>query len=509
MVPASQPDMPVSSGQPPVDLHGVPQLDHSPLAAILAGYIGRPLTTATLSEIPPLIVTALRDAGWPSVRVFIPETDPRAGVVRVVVTVYVIHAVQVDGAHYLPQGFYASALGTRAGAPLDPARLQAGLRQINGGDPASAELDLMPTNEPGSIDVVIHAHDHLPLALEAGYANNGATNTGRDQYHFNIIWNNVVGVLDDQLTYQFLTSNPQSRAPMLQAHSIGYQVKMGDIGTASVLAGYAFARVTGDSMTSANGKAIQASPRFTRDMIDTTDFHFSLQAGYDFKLIDNNILYGGSSPTRSSSRISQFTLALLATRPDDWGVSDATVSFYASPGGMMAGNDDASFRDLSAASRARYAYGRVDLTRSNALPFGLNWIVHGSGQMADTGLLPSEQISAGGLGSVRGYPAYTLRGDAGVLLSNEIRLTELHPLPPIGQASDLRLTPYVFIDYGAVHARDKVTALDGTLTSFGPGVRTGLGSFVDLVLDLGAQLRVQSGHRYPGQFFDVAVTVRY
>jgi autotransporter translocation and assembly factor TamB len=33
LVPVSQPDMQVSTGQPPVDLHGIPQLDHSTLAA--------------------------------------------------------------------------------------------------------------------------------------------------------------------------------------------------------------------------------------------------------------------------------------------------------------------------------------------------------------------------------------------------------------------------------------------------------------------------------------------
>ncbi len=509
LVPASRPDMPIAAGQPPVDLHGVPQLGRSTLAATLAGFIGRPLTATTLAEIPPLIVAALRSAGWPSVRVFIPETVQSPGIVRIVVTVYVVHAIHVDGASYLPPEFYASALGAHAGAPLDPARLQAGLRQINGSDLRSAELDLMPTDDPGAIDIVVHAHDRLPLRLEAGYANDGAPNTGRDQYHFSLTWNNVVGMLDDRMTYEFVTNNPRSRAPVQLGHSVDYEVRWGDAGTVSVLAGYAFARVPGYGGASATGATIQASPRFTRPLIDAHDMHLWLQIGYDFKSVDNDLLYGGSAATRSTGRISQFTLALLAARPDDWGVSDATFSLFASPGGMMVGNDDSSFRTLSSAARARYGYVRLDLTRSTTLPFGLDWVVHGSGQLAGTGLLPSEQINAGGPGSVRGYPAYALRGDAGVLLSNELRLPELRPLSPTGQTLDLRVTPYVFIDYGAVHARDKATALDGTLTSFGPGARIGLDRYVDLVLDLGVQLRVQSGRRYPGQFFDVAVTVRY
>jgi hypothetical protein len=176
---------------------------------------------------------------------------------------------------------------------------------------------------------------------------------------------------------------------------------------------------------------------------------------------------------------------------------------------MIAGNDDSSFRNLSVAVPARLTYGRLELTRSCVLPFGLQWVVHGSGQMADTRLPPNEQINAGGPGGVPGYPAYALRGDASVLLSNELRLTELHSFWPIGQTLDLRLILYMLIDDGALHAPDKTSALDGTLTSFGTGARAGLSRHVDLVLAPGAQLRIGSVPRYPGQFFDIGVMVRH
>jgi hypothetical protein len=75
---------------------------------------------------------------------------------------------------------------------------------------------------------------------------------------------------------------------MPRGHSVGYQVNIGDAGAASLLVGYAFARVPGDAM--ATGEAVQVSPRFTLTLIDTPAFHLSLQAGYDFKSIDNEIL---------------------------------------------------------------------------------------------------------------------------------------------------------------------------------------------------------------------------
>ncbi|HEY8289119.1 MAG TPA: hypothetical protein VIG49_07615, partial [Acetobacteraceae bacterium] len=89
----------------------------------------------------------------------------------------------------------------------------------------------------------------------------------------------------------------------------------------------------------------------------------------------------------------------------------------------------------------------------------------------------------------------------------ELRLADPY-LPAFGTRWTLQVSPFLFVDYGVVHARDKATALDGTLTSVGPGVRVGLGRQADLVVDMGEQIRF-AGRSYPGQFFDVSVTVRY
>jgi hemolysin activation/secretion protein len=297
-------------------------------------------------------------------------------------------------------------------------------------------------------------------------------------------------------------------APWVQAHSLDYELTLPRIGTLSLVAAYAYAKAADNGVASGNGQTVQVSPRFTRQVV-ASPLQLSIQVGYDFKTIDNALLYGGTSFGNAGSRVSQFMLALLANQSDGWGSTGATWTVFASPGNMMQGNDDVSFRSLSIAARARYLYTRLDITRAMTLPMNFTWVARASVQEASNGLLPTEQMTAGGESSVRGYPTYTARGDAGVLVSNELRLPGFSPGTLSGFDWNDHIEPFLFIDYGSVHARDRSTIVDGTLTSFGPGVRIDIGHHIALEADIGGQIRTNGGRHYPGQFFDFAVGVRY
>jgi hemolysin activation/secretion protein len=139
----------------------------------------------------------------------------------------------------------------------------------------------------------------------------------------------------------------------------------------------------------------------------------------------------------------------------------------------------------------------------------LSWWLHGLAQIADGALLPSEQMTAGGVASVRGYPTYTVRGDNGVQVNNEVRLPESDLGGRMPWRLDTRIVPFLFVDYATVAGRGSGAPYGGTLTSFGPGVRLTLDRRAEVVLDGGGQIRVGRGHGFPGQFFDVAVVLRY
>ena len=60
----------------------------------------------------------------------------------------------------------------------------------------------------------------------------------------------------------------------------------------------------------------------------------------------------------------------------------------------------------------------------------------------------------------------------------------------------------------AVHP-EPLQAVGGTLASVGPGARINLDRYVNLALDVGAQLRIDGKQSHPGQFTSVSLNIGY
>ena len=505
----------VANGVPapadPVDLSRIVLLDRPDFADRMRSLIGQNLTQATLNQIAPLATEVFKAGGRPAVDITIPEQDVTSGVVQVVVTEFTVGKIVIEGAKYFPPGLYRAGVGLRPGQTVDMVGVQAGLAQINTSDFRSAEVALRPGTDPGTVDVVVTARDRLPITVSAGYNNTGSPSTGRNQWTLGVTAANTVGILDDILGYQYMTTDVQNQAPSVITHSVTYGLNFPGAGQFSMLGSYSTSRPPVDNFVSSHGTSVQLSPRFSREILGGDEFHVSLRGGYDFKSTNNNLAFGGTTITQSAANASQFELAALLGGSDKRGRTDGSLSVVTSPGRMIHGNDDASFRGLSAAARARYAYLRLDGTRTTNVSSQLALWTHVVGQIASTGLLPGEQLNAGGFATVRGYKASTVRGDAGLMLSNELRWAPGGVSALLGHDIGDRFQPFVFVDYAEVRARraDGQSTPDGTLTSFGPGIRVNVDRYMQLTLDAGAQVRVAGGRHYPAQFFDISIGVQY
>jgi len=501
----------VSVPADPVDTSRVALLDRPDFAGQMRALIGQNLTLATLSQIVPLATQVFVAAGHPAVNITIPEQDVTSGIVQVVVTEFTVGQIVVEGADHFPPDMFRGATGLKPGQTVDMAGVQAGLAQINTSDYRFAEVALRPGADAGTVDAVVTVKDRMPLTVSAGYNNSGSPSTGRNQWTLGVSTANTVGTLDDVLGYQYMTTDFQNQVPSLVTHSVTYSLNFPRVGQFSMLGSYSMSRPPVDNFVASHGLSTQVSPRFSREVLTGDTFHVSLRGGYDYKSTNNNLAFGGTTITQSAAVTSQFELAALLSQNDTLGRTDGTVSVVASPGRMWASNDDASFRGLSPAARARYSYVRVDGTRTTNLTKQLTLWTHAVAQATKNGLLPGEQLNAGGIGTVRGYPTSAVRGDTGFMLSNELRWAAGGLSGLLGHDIGDRFQPFVFVDYAEVKARRAAgqAAPDGTLTSFGPGVRFNMDRYLQLTLDAGAQVRVEGGRHYPAQFFDISIGVQY
>ena len=281
------------------------------------------------------------------------------------------------------------------------------------------------------------------------------------------------------------------------------------------------------------GNDLALGVRYTFKHLPTTrKFDEQLQVGFEFKSSNNNLVFGGFQVSNTTTEVDQFYVEYDATERDDYGQTDFTNSFVVSPGGLTGLNNDRIFAlqtcggPCAGAPQANYFYDHIVLTRLTGLPQGqpladsLGWfggvtsITKVIAQLSDGNLLPSEQLGAGGIESVRGYDERVANGAEGVIFSQEFRT----PAFSLAKTFDGSTSAWndltqlgVFWDYGSVF--DHGSAAQGVhpteLDSVGLGFHllAGPDQNIRVDLDYGWGLRRLPGVPDYSQFGHVSVTI--
>jgi hemolysin activation/secretion protein len=162
-------------------------------------------------------------------------------------------------------------------------------------------------------------------------------------------------------------------------------------------------------------------------------------------------------------------------------------------------------------AKANYVYDNLQVTRVTYLPWQLSSVIRLDAQIAGSELLPSEQLGAGGTGSVRGYDPRSANGSQGLLASLELRSPSYSPLQALGAGVEDSGQLLAFFDSGFVSYLHDQTNLPrhATLESVGFGMRYGIGRYLDVSFDYGWQLKAAPGNARTGNLANVSVTLAY
>lgn len=132
-------------------------------------------------------------------------------------------------------------------------------------------------------------------------------------------------------------------------------------------------------------------------------------------------------------------------------------------------------------------------------------LVRSNVQLADRALVPLEQFSVGGLGSVRGYRQDTNIGDNGVFASVELQIPVLRAFR---RQATLRIVP--FVDYGRVwNSSDREEPNPPDLSSLGIGLQWQQGDSWFARIDWGIPLVETDRRERTWQENGIYFTVRY
>lgn len=466
--------------------NAVPFLQDRPaLLGDLLKRVGQPLTTADLEQIVNRIITECRAMGRPVVDVFVPEQDVTEGFVRIVVIEGILGAVRVEGGKHTDSAWLIAQVQQKPGEPIRTQPLLEDLDWMNQNPFRDVQLAFQKGTLPRTTDIVLRVNDSAPFRIYGGYENTGTIATGKDRLLAGFNLGRLLGATD-QLNYQFTSSPTISQ---FQAHGASYIAPLPWRDILTISGTWSTSRpVNSDPLLTSQGTSWEVSGNYQIPLSPTQSLRHNLQFGANFKRSDNNLEFGGTQIFGDYTDIVQFSAAYNAQLTDPLGRTSANAILVLSPGDLGANNDNDKFRAVRADASAKYVYFRAAIDRQTILPKELQLVTRLTGQFSDSPLLASEQLSAGGADTVRGYPAQIVNGDSGLIFINELRTPALQILNlDSGQSFKDALVFLAFLDAGFVNNRgsNAGTVSNATLIGAGPGVRYNIGPYLTMQYSYG------------------------
>ncbi len=500
---------------------GLALLNDPAIRAKLQDFIGKPLFTGDLPRISQLILDWYRAHDLPVVDVAYPEQDISTGTVQAVVTVYRLGKVKFEGNQWFSDQLLRSEMNIAPGNPIDFGTLRNDLNRLNNNSFRQVNAVLARGDEVGFTDIDVTVQDRFPLRVYAGYDNNGVPVTGRDEYSAGFNYGNLFG-LDHQISYRFITTPDlwqtrsrgagHSNDPRFMAHSLTYSAPLPWGDTLNVFGSYVQQVPNVGANFDQVGHSLQLSLRYLKPLPTIGTITQSVQGGFDYKRSDNNLAFGGTQIFAATTNVEQFLLIYDATRTDSWGQTALENQLVYSPGGLSDGNKTPVFIASGVTgAKANYLYDNLQITRVDFLPWQFSTMIRLDGQLATGELLPSEQIGAGGVDSVRGYNPRTANGTRGLLGSVELHSPTYNPLQRLGLPVDDTGQLLAFYDAGFVSDLNAQTGQpkSASLQSLGFGARYSAGRYLDVRFDYGWQLSRAPGATHLGNLANVSVTLAY
>lgn len=410
----------------------------------VSAFMGEGKTLRDVESARAALEKAYHDAGYLTVVVSIPEQSVDAGAVALHVVEAGIGRLSVKGAEYtLPSGIKSRVPELAEGKVPNFNTVQAELTALNRGADARVTPILRAGKQPGTVEVQLDVEDQLPLHGSVEYSNRQTPNTTPQRLSASLRYDNL---WQRRHSFGLTVQAAPQRTSDAQVLAGTYVLPVDSAGDSLTL--YAvhsnsqFASLSGALGLGLLGSSDTFGTRFSLPLGSVADYTQTFSAGVDYKNVKQTLMLQGGG-VGSSSPISY--VPLVATYTGNLpGQNRSTELDVATTSGLRGffGNNDAEFDAKRSGASASFLALRAGLQHTEGFS---RWALYGKldMQMSSGPLVPTEQFSAGGAESVRGYLEGEQAGDSGMHLTVELRTPQFNPG---GQGSAWRLSGLAFID---------------------------------------------------------------
>lgn len=428
------------------------------------------------------------DAGYTTVAVVVPEQSLDRGYVRLEVIEQQVDRLDIRGARYFSHRDIREAVPSlQPGTVLNANAIQADLDKLSQRAP---DRGIRPVirggSRPGLLDVELEVDDRLPLSASVELNNQASANTSDLRLAASLAYNNLFQRQDAlSLSYQTAPENtddvqvfsatyihrPRWTRGVFSLTGVTTDSDVAAIGDTTVLG-------KGDFLIGRAVFPLRRSAGLSDALVLGVDYRNS----QDLTRFRRDIIEGVVSREEVTDKKIDY-VALLAgyNLAHDWLGGRNSYGFNLHAAVRQFGNEREEFEEKRFKGEPNFAYLDFNLARAQPLPWreaSLDLTI--GGQLTADQLIGNEQMSIGGLRSVRGYLEAERLADYGFNTSVQFN----SPLLPLPAGAPGALQGYLFWDWGLGMLHEALPDEDARFALASAGIGLRLNGFFGLDAEL-------------------------
>jgi hemolysin activation/secretion protein len=444
-------------------------------------FLGPNRTADDVEKARAALEKAYHDKGYQTVSVSVPEQNAQRKVVTLKVTELKVGRLRVKNSRYFDiDKIKATAPSLKEGTVPDFTAVTKDITSLNQWPDRRVTPALRAGVTPGTVDVDLNVEDTAPIHGSVEINDRQSPNTTELRttatVHYDDLWQR-----GDSVSFSYQVA--PERSSDAEVFSGSYLARVQDVDWLSVLV---YAVKSNSDVATVGGTNIVGpgqifGSRAVMTLPALPNFFHTLSVGVDYKHFDQTVSLSGSG---FSSPVTYYPVVATysATFQNDKFTTqlNAAVTYNLRP----LSDDSVAFDNKRFDASPSFAHLNADLSHTQQLPEGFQLYGKVQGQVADGPLVSSEQLSAGGLDTVRGYLESEVLGDNGVVGNLEFRSPDVGAMlqkqmkDETGQGSPHFTTFnewrfFTFVDAGKVTIFDPLPEQQSTfdLWSYGVGTR--------------------------------------
>jgi hemolysin activation/secretion protein len=424
----SRPESPASNARPAFDIEaydvdGNTVLDQETIESAVYPFLGPGRSKEDVFAARDALQKAYQTRGFQSVVVDVPQQDARAGVIRLHVIEAPVGRLRVVGSNYYSlDRIKEQAPSIQEGKVPDFNQAQKEVAELNRLPDRRVTPLIKPGKIPGTVDIDLKVNDTLPVHASVEVNNDHAQNTTPIRTAATISYANLWQMGHTLSLTALLAPKNFDDA---QVYSGSYVAPIWGTPWSILLYGYdSNSSVITLGGTDVLGKGYAMGLRGIYQLPSWGEVGQSINFGLDYKHFLENLALGTSSTGAIIDYVPLVTTYTLQAAQD---LSTATLGLALTLGLRGLGSSQEAFFNKRASARANFVHVNVDADITQDFGDVGQIALHMTEQLADGPLVSSEEFSAGGLTSVRGYLQSEALGDDGVFTSMEVRSPSIAP----------------------------------------------------------------------------------